>query len=102
MTYPVDNDQIIITAHVAGGGLKSILGTVAMIALTAVSGGIAAGGIWGIAGKTLGSYLMSGAVMYLGGRLINSVFPQQTPTMADNQTSQTYGWDLPTISTTEG
>ena len=102
MTYPVDNDQIIITAHVAGGGLKSILGTVAMIALTAVSGGIATGGIWGIGGNTLTSYLISGSVMYLGGRLINSVFPQQTPTMADNSVSQTYGWDLPTITTTEG
>jgi predicted phage tail protein len=102
MTYPVDNDQIIITPHIAGGGLKSILGTIAMIALTSFTGGVALNGIFGIAGKTLGSYLMSGAILYLGGRLINSVFPQQTSATSDNSGSQTYGWDLPTITTTEG
>jgi predicted phage tail protein len=100
---PTDNSQIVITPHIAGGGLKSILGSIAMIALSVYTGGIV-GGAWGGIFKAghLITYLAAGAVMYLGGRIINSIFPQQTANYSDNQSSQTYGWDLPTISTVEG
>ena len=106
---PVDGDQIIIAPHVGGGAIKRVLGFVAMIALSALTGGIIAGGasLFGmsIAGAgTFGAYLYAGAVMYLGGRLINSLFPQQINNSANfnYEQSRTYGWDLPTIATTEG
>ena len=106
---PVDGDQIIIVPHIGGGSMKKMLGFVAMIALSALTGGIIAGGAsifgMGIAGAgTFGAYLYAGAVMYLGGRLINALFPQQINNSAnfDHEQSRTYGWDLPTIATTEG
>lgn len=101
---PIDGMQIIVMPHIAGKGVKSVLGLVAMVALSAWSGGIAAHGIWGIAGKTLGSYLVSGAVMFLGGKLINSVFPQDASKFntKDHEQSRSYGWDVPTPVTTAG
>lgn len=106
---PVDGDQIILAPHVEGGGLKKILGFVAMIALSALTGGIIAGGasLFGMSiasAGSIGAYLYAGAVMYLGGRLINALFPQQINARAhaDREQSQTYGWDLPTLATTEG
>lgn len=104
-TYPVDGDQIIVMPHIAGGGLGKILGYVAQIALMAYAGNVA-GGLWGgaFAKGTVGAFLAAGAVMYLGGRLINTVFPQQvaTSSVSDASSSQTYGWDLPTTTTSEG
>ena len=101
---PIDGMQIIVTPHIAGKGVKSVLGLVAMVALSAWSGGIAAHGILGIAGKTLGSYLVSGAVMFLGGKLINSVFPQDASKFntKEHEQSRSYGWDIPTPVTTAG
>ena len=105
VVIPQDHDEIISIPHIAnGGGLGKILGFVATIALTVYSGGIAAGA-WGA--NAFWGAVEAGAVMYLGGRLINAVFPQAVNNAAnldfrDNQTSQTYGWDLPTVSTVEG
>ncbi|WP_196602169.1 phage tail protein [Pectinatus frisingensis] len=104
-----DNTQIIVTQHIGGGGgLGKILGYVASIALMAYTGNIAAG-LWGKAGAFfaaghLGAILASGAVMYLGGRVINSVFPQKSAStnFNDQQTSQSYGWDIPTPTAAEG
>ena len=106
-TIPQDGSQLIITPCVAGGDFGEILGFVAMVALTAWSGAILGGsGLFGMAikGYTFGAYLAAGAVMYLGGRLINSVFPQQAANVGwhDYEKSQTYGWDLPTVQTMEG
>lgn len=103
-TYPVDGDQIIVMPHIAGGGLGKILGYVAQIALMAYAGNVA-GGLWGGVFKGgVAAFLAAGAVMYLGGRLINAVFPQQiaTSSVSDTSSSQTYGWDLPTTTTSEG
>lgn len=112
LSIPADGDDIISMPHIEGGGIGKVLGFVAMVALTVFTGGIAANGVTGflgltIKGGTLASCLAAGAVMYLGGRVINSVFPQQAATMdnrtfMDNQKSQTYGWDLPTVCTQEG
>ncbi|MDQ0204062.1 TipJ family phage tail tip protein [Pectinatus haikarae] len=105
-----DNTQIIVTQHIGGGGgLGKILGYVATIALIAYTGNIAAGG-WAVgnvgffAAGHLGAILASGAVMYLGGRLINSVFPQKSAaaTINNSDTTQTYGWDIPTPTAAEG
>lgn len=105
-TIPQDGSQLIITPYVAGGGFGKILGFVAMVALTAWTGAILGGsGVFGMAikGYTFGAYLAAGAVMYLGGRLINSVFPQQAGgSWNDYEKSQTYGWGLPTVQTMEG
>lgn len=104
-----DGEQIIVMHHVGGGGLRKVLGFVASIALIAYSGNIAAGK-WALgaskffAAGHLGAILASGAVMYLGGRLINSVFPQKNPALntGNQDTSQTYGWDLPSPVSAEG
>lgn len=106
-TFPPDGSQLILAPVVAGGSLGKVLGFVAMVALTAWSGAILGGsGLFGMAikGYTLGAYLASGAVMYLGGRLINSVFPQHAASLSwqDAEHSQTYGWDLPAVATQEG
>lgn len=105
---PEDERQIIITPHIAGKGLKRILGFAAMIALTVYAGNVG-GGLWAKAGSffgkgAIGATLASGAVMFLGGKLINAIFPQDISTSKwnDGQTSQSYGWDLPTPSTMAG
>ncbi|MFC2638072.1 MAG: phage tail protein [Mitsuokella sp.] len=108
-TYPQDGSQLIVMPHIEGGALKSILGFVAMIALSLYAGGIA-GGLWkgalgsAFAGGTVGATLASGAVMFLGGKIINSIFPQQMPKMSWNEqeTSRSYGWDIPTPTTIAG
>ncbi len=108
-TIPLDGSQLIIVPHIGGGGLKKVLRVVATIALTAWAGAIIGGaGIFGysLAAHSIGAFLAAGAVMYLGGRLINSIFPQQAATLGagyrDHELTQTYGWDLPTVATNEG
>ena len=109
-TYPQDGSQIIVMPHIEGGGLKKILGFVAMIALSLYAGSIA-GGLWkgalgsAFAGGTIGATLASGAVMFIGGKIINSIFPQQTPKMSwmnEQETSRSYGWDIPTPTSMAG
>ena len=41
LSIPDDGDDIISMPHIAGGGLNKLLGFVAMVALTVVTGGIA-------------------------------------------------------------
>ena len=101
-TIPQDGEQLIVMPHVGGKGIKRILGFAAMIALSVYAGHIAGGSakLFGYAFKahTVGALLASGAVMFLGGKIINSIFPQQNPSFSygDQDTSQSYGWDLPT------
>lgn len=107
LTYPADGDQIIVMAHVGGGSLKSIIGMVASMWLMGFAGKIitgTAGGITSIVGKgTLSAYLAAGAVMYVGGKIINAVVPNNTAKAAsETSTSQTYGWSTPSIVTGEG
>ena len=79
---PLDGMQIIVTPHIAGKGVKQVLGLVAMVALSVYSSGVA-GGAWGtfattgshfLAAGTFSAYLASGAVMFLGGKLINAFY----------------------------
>lgn len=109
-TYPQDGSQLIVMPHIEGDALKSILGFVAMIALSLYAGSIA-GGLWkgalgsAFASGTVGATLASGAVMFLGGKIINSIFPQQMPKMSwmnEQETSRSYGWDIPTPTTIAG
>lgn len=107
-TIPPDGSQIVCTPHIAGKGVKRILGFAAMIALTVYAGNVG-GGLWAKAGSffakgAIGATLASGAVMLLGGKLINAIFPQDisTPKWNDQESSQAYGWDLPTPSTLAG
>lgn len=102
---PQDGDQLVIVPHIAGGAIKKVLGFAAMIALTVYAGGVA-GGAWGGIFKagSIAATLASGAVMFLGGKIINSIFPQQDTSLSfgDQNTSQTYGWDIPTPTTMAG
>lgn len=107
-TTPLDGSQIIVIPHIAGKGIMRVLGLVAMIALSVYSSNIA-GGLWKGLGTAfraghIGALLASGAVMFLGGKIINAVFPQTVDNINWNEhdTTQTYGWDLPTPTTTAG
>jgi predicted phage tail protein len=107
-TTPLDGAQIVVIPHVAGKGIMRVLGLVAMIALSVYSSNIA-GGLWKGLGTAfraghVGALLASGAVMFLGGKIINAVFPQAVDNINwnDHETTQTYGWDLPTPTTTAG
>lgn len=101
LTYPSDGDQIVIVPHV-GNGLKKILGTIASIMLMTYVGNIA-GGLWTGGQVGLASYLYAGAVMAIGGRIINTMFGVKPKSLnADNSSSPTYGWDLPKPLTGEG
>ena len=107
-TTPLDGSQIVVIPHIAGKGIMRVLGLVAMIALSVYSSNIA-GGLWKGLGTAfraghIGALLASGAVMLLGGKIINAVFPQAVDNINwnDHETTQTYGWDLPTPTTTAG
>ena len=107
-TTPLDGSQIVVIPHIAGKGIMRILGMVAMIALSVYTSNIA-GGLWKGLGTAfraghIGALLASGAVMFLGGKIINAVFPQAVDNINwnDHETTQTYGWDLPTPTTTAG
>ena len=104
LTFPCDGDQIIVLPHVGHGGFKGILGMVASIALSVYAGNVAVGKWGGLFAKgTLGAVLASGAVMYVGGRIINAVFPVQQKSLNLSQpSSPTYGWDTPQPVTGEG
>lgn len=107
-TTPLDGSQIVVIPHVAGKGIMKVLGLVAMIALSVYTSNIA-GGLWKGLGTAfraghIGALLASGAVMFLGGKIINAVFPQAVDNINwnDHEQTQTYGWDLPTPTTTAG
>lgn len=107
-TIPLDGSQLVVIPHIAGKGLMRILGMVAMIALSVYTSNIA-GGLWKGLGTAfraghIGALLASGAVMFLGGKIINTVFPQAADNISwnDHEQTQTYGWDLPTPTTTAG
>lgn len=107
-TTPLDGSQIVVIPHIAGKGIMRVLGLVAMIALSVYSSNIA-GGLWKGLGTAfraghIGALLASGAVMFLGGKIINAVFPQTVDNINwnDHEQTQTYGWDLPTPTTTAG
>ena len=107
-TTPLDGSQIVVIPHIAGKGIMRVLGLVAMIALSVYAGNVA-GGLWKGLGTAfraghIGAMLASGAVMFLGGKIINAVFPQAVDNINwnDHETTQTYGWDLPTPTTTAG
>ena len=107
-TTPLDGSQIVVIPHIAGKGVMKVLGLVAMIALSVYTSNIA-GGLWKGLGTAfraghIGALLASGAVMFLGGKIINAVFPQAVDNINwnDHETTQTYGWDLPTPTTTAG
>lgn len=93
------DDFVAIYPKVMGGGGRKILGTIAMIALSVYSGGIA-GGAWAKAGAffakgALGAVLASAAVMFVGGTLINRVFGQRVDNgrFGDGLREPTYSWD---------
>lgn len=111
-TFPCDGDQIIVMPHV-GDGMKRILSTIASMFLMQYVGAQIFGNAPGkqpwfanAAGKaTLATYLAAGAVMAVGGRIINAIFPTQLPiagTDTGKSSSPTYGWDTPSPITGEG
>lgn len=97
---PQPGDVLAVTPYVAGW-LGSILGFVASIALGGLVGGLVRGLAWGGIAGAIGKSLVYGALMYLGGKVINSVFKLNQPAKHYTMDSS-YGWDLPRLCSTEG
>ena len=97
--YVKDGMQFLILPHVAGGGFKKILGAVLMVGLMIAAPAMFVG--WSSLALRA---LASGAVMILGGKIINSIFHlnQAASRGVDDQSSPTYGWELPNVQTQEG
>lgn len=96
--YVKDGMQFLILPHVAGKGVKKVLGTILTIGLM-----IAAPHMFAAWSSLALRTLASGAVMILGGKIINSIFHlNQLPSRGvDDQSSPTYGWELPNVQTQE-
>lgn len=107
LTFPCAGDYVTICPIPDGDGAKSILRIVAMIALTAVSGGIGGflQGTLALQGSALavGSAFWTGAVMVGGTMVINSLLPPPKPKdTAGSSDSPTYGVDGPKNTSAEG
>ncbi|WP_302594082.1 phage tail protein [uncultured Megasphaera sp.] len=96
--YPQGGGQLIVMPHI-GKSIGKIFGWVAMIALSYYAGAWTKGLFGATFGGALGRALVSGAILYLGGRIINSVFHID---QKNNSSETNYGWNLPTVQTTEG
>lgn len=97
--YVKDGMQLLILPHVAGKSVKKVLGTILTIGLM-----IAAPHMFAAWSSLALRALASGAVMILGGKIINSIFHlnQAASRGVDDQSSPTYGWELPNVQTQEG
>lgn len=95
--YPLNGEQYVITPHVGGHGFKHIFGMVLTIGLLIA----APHNVFGLSSMFARS-LVSGAIMILGGRLINSMLHLNQVPQVEVSQSQSYGWELPTVQTQEG
>ena len=95
---PQDGDQVILTAELEGG-MKGAFGWILQIGLMVAAPFV--GGWLGITSK-FGQALAAGAFMILGGKIINSLCHVNQAHAAEQETSPTYGWDLPQVQTREG
>lgn len=109
------NDIISVQIVPKGGGMGNVLRMVAMIAIAVLAPevGAFAGGLAFESGA-IASYGMVTGVYYgamigtviAGGMLVNAILPQSTPSLNGYNnsiaTSNTYGWDSATNSSTQG
>jgi len=83
---PANGDQIVIMP-VVGKNIGSLLGSIAMMALSVYVGGSNfLPNLHGFVGA-----LAKGATMYIGGRIINAILPP--PKQTTSTVSPTYGWN---------
>ena len=105
---PMDAD-VVLVPHIAGGGSgggKNIFRTIAMIALTMYTGGVASSG-WAatMTGSTFGASMLALGMTLVGGMLINSLFPIDADMgidMASSSTSTSYGFNDLSTYTSQG
>ncbi|WP_405379561.1 host specificity factor TipJ family phage tail protein [Phascolarctobacterium sp.] len=93
-----DNSFILVMPAVEKGG-KSILGLVAVVALSVVSMGVGASLATATGAWTFASYAAAAAVMFVGGSLISKLGPKATVTQYQNE-DPTYSWSG--VQTMEG
>lgn len=93
------NSFIVVMPKIAKGGGKSLLGLVAVIALSVVSFGVGAAvgttaGMWGagMASWSAWGYLAAAAVMFLGGSLISKFMAPKIDTGKYQTEDPTYSW----------
>lgn len=95
--------DFIAVCPVVGKKFGSLLGSILGIGLSYLTGGIWANGIFGIKGMTFMSGLIASAVGYLGGQLVNHMFPQPEVDLPDTpQSTPSYGWGNLRAQTTQG
>jgi len=82
---PADGDQLVILP-VVGKKLGEILNSIATIALMGFANELSLGKSWFI------NALAKGAVMYVGGRIINAILPPPKQNLNSSTVSPTYGW----------
>ena len=94
------NSFIVVMPKIAKGGGKSLLGLVAVIALSVVSFGVGAAvgttaGMWGagMASWSAWGYLAAAAVMFLGGSLISKFMAPKVDTGKYQTDDPTYSWN---------
>lgn len=95
---PQDGDQVILTAELEGG-MKGAFSWILQIGLMVAAPFV--GGWLGITSK-FGQALAAGAFMILGGKIVNSLCHVNQAHASEQETSPTYGWDLPQVQTREG
>lgn len=105
---PVHGDCIVMIARIQGGegGGKSILRTLAFVAIMVVS--VASGQLYlsSVAGATMfGATMVMAGVSILGGMLVNALLPPpkpEVPASSGLETSQSFSWNPATTQTQGG
>lgn len=84
-------------------GKSKILGSLLSIGLAVWTGGLAEGGFWGLKAGSFAAGLAASAIAYVGGMVINHLFPPATPDVPDSTSSTpTYGWGNISAQVTQG
>lgn len=101
-----DGDIIIVSPIVGKGGFLGLIATLALGFVAFGVGGLVATGAWGVMGTTFGSMLIgnlvAGAIMMLGGSLIQRCFGTSKIGSKDVSADPTYSWDGVTSTTGQG
>lgn len=86
---PTDGDYIAVSPKVEGGDDKNPLAIIASIALMSFAAGLPAQ--LGLKANSFMAFAAQGAAMYIGGLVINHLFPTPKPDIKDAE-SPTYKW----------
>ena len=99
----ISDGDCVVVMPILGSGFKDILRLIATVMLSQYVGSImGTGGAGGWFGDSIGKYFAAGAVMYLGGRVINALLPYDKAKTSTTEESANYSWDTGSIVTKQG